>query len=146
MEQKTRKKYIELEAARVCKILEEELAEIRYVKDWAVQAGCSCKKLQRMIQATFGISAKEKLKVVRFNAIKQTLIEEPDSTSYAVAVMVGLKNEREAYKFLSRNFDTSFSELKFDLVLKSENKGGGVIQHLKMGRNVSKRIQLSHFG
>lgn len=103
------------EARRLCKILEIELVDIRYVKEWAARSGCSKKKLQRIIKAYYGITAKEKLKLTRFNAIKQILREEPDITSYGLAVSVGLKNEQIVYKFLNRNFDTSYRELKSEV-------------------------------
>lgn len=117
-------KYIEIEANRLCKILEDELAEIRYVKHWAAKAGCSKRNLQRVIKTCYGITAKAKLKEIRFNAIKQTLREHPGITSYGLAATVGLKNEQGVYNFLSRNFDTSFSNIKL-LVISQKKMGGG---------------------
>jgi AraC-like DNA-binding protein len=105
MEQKTRKKYIELEAARVCKILEEELAEIRYVKDWAAKAGCSKKKLQRVIKESYGVTAKQKLTEVRKQVIDEIIWADEDVSSYETACRSGLKNEQYLYHFLAHNFN-----------------------------------------
>lgn len=112
MQSKEKRKFVMVEANRVCEILEDEIAEIRYVKDWATRAGYSRKKLQRIVMTYYGITAKEKLKQYRFEAIKKAIKETPSITSYAVAIKTGLKNEQELYKFLNRNFNTSFSALR----------------------------------
>ena len=112
------------EAHKACRILEEEIANIRYVQDWAAKAGCSKKKLQRLIKACFGIAAKQKLKKIRFKVIQQTIQEQPDITSYALAKKVGLESEQIVHQFLSRNFETNFSNLKVE-VLMNQNEWGG---------------------
>ncbi len=58
--------------------------------------------------------------------IEETIAEHPDLGSYAIACECGLYNERELYNFLIRNFDISFSKLKFKILLEedfSHNQG-----------------------
>jgi methylphosphotriester-DNA--protein-cysteine methyltransferase len=113
-----------IEAQKAGRILEQEISDIRHVKDWAAKTGCSKKKLQRIIKAHFGITAKKKLKRIRFKVIKQTVQEHPDITSYALAKRAGLENEQTVYHFLNRNFETNFSNLKVEILMK-QKKGGG---------------------
>lgn len=110
-----KKKYYSLKAKNAVRILEQEIASIRYVKNWAVLVGCSKTKLNQLIRYEFAVSAKAMMKNIRFRKIKQTIEEHPNYGSFAVAKENGLENERELYKFLSRNFDTNFSELSFQI-------------------------------
>ncbi|MTI86964.1 MAG: AraC family transcriptional regulator [Balneolaceae bacterium] len=104
------------EAKRAVYILEHKIHEIRYVKDWALIFGCSKTKLNNLITIQFCVSPKVMMKQVRFERIKDTIKKDPSLCSFAVADQCGLLNEKTLYQFLSRNFETSFSNLRFKLL------------------------------
>lgn len=56
----------------------------------------------------YGLTANTMLRNTRLEIIKETVAEQPDLGSYAVACECGLSNEERLYKFLNRNFETSF--------------------------------------
>lgn len=59
-----------------------------------------------------------KLKLFRFSIIKTELEKDSGITSFALASKTGLKDEKELYKFLRRNFNTCFTELKHEIIKK----------------------------
>jgi methylphosphotriester-DNA--protein-cysteine methyltransferase len=107
-----------IEAEQALRLLKKEIANIRYVKDWAKLVNCSKTKLNQLMKFRFGVTAKTMLKNTRLETIKETIKEHPDYDCFAVAKENGLPNECELYKFLSRNFETSFTELRFELLWK----------------------------
>lgn len=104
------------EAEQAVRVLKKEIEHIRYVKDWAILAKCSKTKLNQLMKTRFGVTAKTILKNTRLEVIKETIAENPDLGCYAIACECGLNNERELYKFLNRNFETSFTDLRFDIL------------------------------
>lgn len=107
--------YNRLGAEEARQILADEIEEIRHVKQWAEKAGYSVSKLQRIIFHYYGMTAKEALKLIRYKKIIKLIKEDPSVTSYNVALSTGLKNEQDLYKFLKRNFNTSFTEIREDV-------------------------------
>ena len=107
--------YNRLGAEEARQILTDEIEEIRHVKQWAEKAGYSVSKLQRIISHYYGMTAKETLKLIRYKRIIKLIKEDPSVTSYNVALNTGLKNEQDLYKFLKRNFNTSFTEIREDV-------------------------------
>ncbi|MBD3616718.1 MAG: hypothetical protein HUJ22_09095 [Gracilimonas sp.] len=113
-----KKKRDSLKAQQAVSLLEQEIAKIRYVKDWALFVGCSKTTLNHLVKAEFNVSAKSKMKTIRFKKIKKMIREHPDFGCTAVAIESGLKNERELYKFLTRNFEINYTKLRFNLLWK----------------------------
>jgi len=105
-----------IEAEKALWVLKKEIERVRYVKDWAVLAKCSKTKLNQLMKIQFGITAKTVLKNTRLEMIKETITKHPEYGCFAVAKENGLCNEKELYKFLNRNFETSFTELRFELL------------------------------
>lgn len=119
---------IHLKACVACDILANNIKDIRYVTDWALKLGYSTKTLERIVKKNFGMTAKQKLRKTRFDLIKLFLKEDPLITSYQLALKVGLKNEQQVFHFLSRNYDTNFSKLKYKIFM--ENKSSSNLSHI----------------
>lgn len=116
-----KKKIRVIEAENAVQILKENIANTRHVKVWALHAGCSKTKLNQLMTIQFKLTAKAVLKNTRLEAIKETIAADLDLGSYAVACECGLQNEQELYKFLTRNFETSFTELRAEILLSGQN-------------------------
>ncbi|SMO78650.1 AraC family transcriptional regulator [Gracilimonas mengyeensis] len=112
-----RKMLARIEANKIKKILSEEISQIRHVKDWAEFANCSTTKLNKTVKIHFGISAKKMMKEVRFISIKTVLSNAPYCGSYNLAQISGLSNEQELYKFLKINFNTTYTDLKYEILI-----------------------------
>ena len=107
-----------LKAERALQLLAENLASIRYVKDWADITGYSQPILNELVKNHFGLSSKQLLKDVRFNKICEIIENDPDATSYSVACSAGLHDEQGLFKFLKRHFNTTYSEIRYEVLLK----------------------------
>lgn len=116
-------------AERAYKKLREEISEIRYVGDWAMKTNCSRTKLLKVIKAHYKITPKEMLRKTRYEMIKDRINDNPEINSYVVAVENGLKNEKELFKFLNRNFDTNFSKLRFKILIEREDQKNDLDQN-----------------
>ena len=104
------------EAEIALQILDQKITSIRYVQDWALILGCSKTKLTRLITTHYKMSPKDLMKQVRLERIRKTIKENPEFGSYAVADECGLPNDKVLYQFLNRNFETSFSDLRFEIL------------------------------
>jgi len=74
--------------------------------------------VNRVIQHIFGITAKQKLTEIRFLKIQEELQANPQNKCFVIA----LNNEKELYKFLSRNFSTTISALRINNMGSEINK------------------------
>lgn len=70
----------------------------------------------------------------RLEMIKETIKGHPDYGCFAVAKENGLANERELYKFLNRNFETCFTELRFELLWNERENVQNGYRMFKMDR------------
>jgi len=104
------------EAEEALNVLNANIDKIRYVKEWANLSGCSKSKLNNIIKTIYHVTPKELLRKERLKKIEEVIIAHPKMTSYAVAVECGLRNDKNLYKFLKINFDTTFTDLKFCLI------------------------------
>lgn len=111
-----------LKAERALQLLSEHIAKIRYVKDWSQMVGCTESTLNRLSKRYFEANSKQVLKEVRFKKIRECIEENPDMTSFAVARSCGLHNEQGLFKFLKRHFDTTYSEIKYEVLLRELSK------------------------
>lgn len=107
-----------LKAERALKVLAEEIASIRYVKDWTDKLGYSQPILNELIKSHFGLNAKQLLKEIRFVKICELIENDPNATSYSVARSTGLHDEQGLFKFLKRHFNTTYSEIRYEVLLK----------------------------
>lgn len=111
-----RKLLMKREAIKAVELLKNDIGHVRYVKDWAMLAGCSKTKLNQLIKEEYSVTAKAMMKKIRLEAIETAIMEHPSLGSYGIAQEAGLGSEQDIYRFLNRNFDTTFTDLQFDLL------------------------------
>lgn len=99
-------------ARRALAVLKNNLEEIGSVCDWLERMNYSRSRFYSKFEAHFEAQPKVVLRAIRYRHIQKLVHEFPNATSYGVAQEVGLKNEQSLYLFLSRNFDTNFTELR----------------------------------
>lgn len=107
-----------LKAEQALQVLAEDISNIRYVKDWADRMGYSQPILNELVKNHFGLNSKQLLKEIRFSKICELIENDPNATSYSVACSTGLNDEQGLFKFLKRHFDTTYSEIRYEVLLK----------------------------
>jgi len=100
-------------------LLVKEIAGIRSVKQWAESCYVSRSGLKKRMNAVYGRYPKSILREIRFETICLLISEKgPMAASIDVALESGLGSSSDAlYKFLSRNFDTTFTDLKSEILI-----------------------------
>ena len=100
-------------------ILVKEIAGIRSVKQWAKSCYVSRSCLKKRMNEVYGRYPKSILREIRFETICLLISEKgPMAASMDVAIESGLGPSSDAlYKFLSRNFDTTFTDLKSEILM-----------------------------
>jgi methylphosphotriester-DNA--protein-cysteine methyltransferase len=93
-------------------VLEKEIHRIQTIQDWATVVGCSRTTLNRNIQKSHRRTPFCLIRSTRYNRIVMLIQHHPSITAFAVAIDVGLKNEKSLYKFLIRHYLVNFTELK----------------------------------
>ena len=111
-----------LKAEQALKVLARDIKDIRYVKDWAKRAGYSQSCLNELLKSNFNVNSKQVLKEVRFHKIYSLIKKDPEVTSFSVAISCGLNDEQGLCKFLKRHYGTSFSEIRYNAMLKQLNE------------------------
>lgn len=98
------------------RILEENLADITTVSVWAKEMGYSRSYFSTRFTEYFGESPSECLCRIRYCRLHRAILQYPYETSRAMALRLGLRNEQALYKFLSRHYDTNFTEVRNKLL------------------------------
>jgi len=100
-------------------ILVKEIDGIRSVKQWAESCYVSRSCLKKRMNAVYGRYPKSILREIRFETICLLISERgPMAASIDIALESGLGPSSDAlYKFLSRNFDTTFTDLKSEILI-----------------------------
>lgn len=111
-----RKTLLDYKTERAVQILKDRIVDIPDVQSWAREAGVSRRWLCKAMKQVHSCSPKVILRKVRYKAITDCLLEEPDVSGYCVALAVGLRDEKALYKFLSSHFDTSLRPLRKDIL------------------------------
>lgn len=108
---------------KVVRVLLEEIASIRYVKQWAKEANVSRSWLKKKMKTTYDKPPKIILREVRFEVITFLILDKGvEAGSYCVAIESGVgKTSDSLYKFLSRHYDTTFTQFK-EKVLTGKHK------------------------
>jgi len=115
---KKREELNKLKAEQALQVLASEIESIRYVKDWADKMDYKQAVLNELTKRYFGINSKQVLKEVRYNKICELIEDDPNITSYSVAASTGLNDEQGLFKFLKRHFDTTYSEIRYEALLR----------------------------
>jgi len=116
--EKKREELNKLKAEQALQVLASEIESIRYVKDWADKMDYKQAVLNELTKRYFGINSKQVLKEVRYNKICELIEDDPNITSYSVAASTGLNDEQGLFKFLKRHFDTTYSEIRYEVLLR----------------------------
>ena len=103
-------------AIRIVSILEKDLSHIPDVQTWAERARISRSILNRVIKRHYGISPKRMLRRYRYRLIAEMIKKDPQITSYAAARNAGLRDEKALYKFLDSYYETTFTQMKKDVL------------------------------
>lgn len=94
------------------KILEDNIQHIYNVEDWSVIIGYSRAHFCRIFTRAFGENPKYALRRVRFLALCKCIQTEWSINSEKAAELSGFKDHFAMQKFLYRNYQTGFKELK----------------------------------
>lgn len=94
------------------KILENNIQYIYNVEDWSAIIGYSRAHFCRIFTRAFGENPKFALRRVRFLALCRCIQTEWSITSGKAAELSGFKDHHAMQKFLYRNYQTGFKELK----------------------------------
>lgn len=114
-----------LKAERALQLLAEHISDIRYVRDWSEMVGCTESTLNRLTKCYFEATSKQVLKEVRYRAICKLIEENPEITSFSVARSSGLSNEQGLFKFLKRHFNTTYSEIRYEVLIRKLSELNG---------------------
>lgn len=92
--------------------LKMNIQNIKSVDSWAKNIGISRVYLYQLIKRYYKVTPSMILADLRLKTLRKVIEKNPNVTSYAAAIMIGLKNEKALYKFLKSNFGTHFTELR----------------------------------
>jgi AraC-like DNA-binding protein len=97
-------------------ILKSNIQEIPTVNSWAELMGYSRSYFSTCFTHCFGEPPSKCLCRIRYRQLHKKILKYPHITSRAVACELGLKDEKALYKFLSRHYDTNFTEVREKLL------------------------------
>jgi AraC-like DNA-binding protein len=107
----------EYRCRQAVQVLREQIVEIPHVKTWAEEAGVSRRWLCKSMKAVYGKPPKIILREVKYEKIVMLILEEgADATCYSVSVDAGFGSAKNGSRFLSSHYETTFTELKMDLL------------------------------
>lgn len=120
----------------------EEITEIQNVGVWECKTKVSGSWLYNSMKKTFNKTPGQILREIRFELIVRLIESKIDISSRDVCLKAGLRNKNKynhsdsLYKFLSRHYDTNFTDLKV-AILKEEL----LIQHKWLNGEWKKAIR-----
>lgn len=102
---------------RAIRLLKERVAEIPDVKAWAEKIGVSRRWLCKSMKAVYGKPPKIILREAKYEKMVMLILDEgADATCYSVSVDAGFGSAKNGSRFLSSHYETTFTELKIDLL------------------------------
>jgi len=102
---------------QVKSLLEEDIREIRDIKQLAKLAGYSKRWMNECFKNNEEKSPAVLLREVRYNAIRNMIISNPAATAAYVANAVASHwNEKNLYNFLLNHYQTNFTSLRFEIL------------------------------
>jgi len=111
------KSLIEYRCKQAILLLREHITEIPNVQSWAKQAGISRRWLCKSMKTVYGKPPKVILREVKYEKMVLLILEEGlDASCYSVAVDSGFGSAKNGSRFLSSHYNTTFTELKMDLL------------------------------
>lgn len=98
-------------------VLKKRVSDIPNVRSWATKAGVSRRWLCKSMKAVVGKPPKIILREVKYEKMVLLILEEgADASCYSVSVDSGFGNSKNGSRFLSSHYNTTFTELKIDLL------------------------------
>ena len=116
--------------------------ETHTVHQWADRSRMSESMLRKVIQKRFGMSPKKLMNQVRYELIMGILLHEGwKAGSDYIAVLTGIgKDSKALHKFLSRNFNTTFTKLKSDCLNTDFEYTCTWLSHEELSKIVKKKM------
>lgn len=103
------------------RLLEEQVTVTPNVESWAEKAGVSRRWLCKTMKLVYGKPPKIIIREMRYEKVVWLICDEGlEAGCYSVAVDAGFNSVSGLSKFLSKYHDTNFTNLKADLLTKSE--------------------------
>lgn len=101
---------------KAIKILTENVESIPDVQSWAREAGVSRRWLCNSMKKVYGKPPKVFLRNTRYKLLIKYLEDNPELSGYFLAREVGLSDEKALYKFLSRHYSTTLTQLRNEII------------------------------
>lgn len=99
------------------KILRENVGQIASVQSWADEAGVSRRWLCKSMKKVYGKSPKIIIREVKYEKVVMLIRKDGiEASCYCVAVDAGFAKAKNVSRFLSTFYNTTFTELKMDLL------------------------------
>lgn len=103
------------------RVLDERIAAIPDVQAWACEAGVSRRWLSKIMLEVYDKHPKIIIREMRYEKVVWLICDEGvEAGCYSIAVDAGFNSVSGLSKFLSKYHDTNFTNLKADLLTKSE--------------------------
>jgi len=103
-------------AKHAVRVLVHKIDTIQSVLQWAETIDKSRTCLSSIIQETYNFLPKEVLREVRYEQIIWLMMNDTDAICYSIAMEVGFPSEAALRMFLTRHYDTNFSNLRLQLL------------------------------
>lgn len=115
-------KPVEFKVKKAINILLENVGKISTVQSWADEAGVSRRWLCKSMKKVYNKSPKIILREVKYEKVAKLIRKDGiEASCYCVAVDAGFTKAKNVSRFLSYFYNTTFTELKMDL-LKEETQ------------------------
>jgi len=101
-----------IRAERFVRVLINEIANVRSVKDWAKETTTPESSLNRIIKHRYHKTPGDILNEVRYEHIIMLMKEDPETGAYCIALESGLRSEAAMRMFLRRCYDTNIRSLR----------------------------------
>ena len=92
------------------------MAEVKNVTDWAVKAGYSRNWLSRNIKKNMNRTPNSLLREFRFIRLVKEITKNPSATAAYIAGTIAPCDEKRLYNFLSKYYNTNFTNLRFKIL------------------------------
>lgn len=93
-------------------VLAAHINEIRSVNDWADLMGWDRTEFSRQFRRKNGVSAKDRLRELKFGAINDYFFDQPEARYYEVAYDLGFRDEKALYDYVRYHHKCSPTDYK----------------------------------
>lgn len=104
-------------AEKAVQKLIDKITEISTVRQWADKARVSESTLKRWIMETYGKTAGELLKEVRYEKVLKEIDQDIEACVYSIAIDSGFESEDSLRMFLRRNYETNITAIRAQIII-----------------------------